>query len=453
MKPVPRILLGAPGSGSGKTTVTMALLSALKMRGTDAASFKVGPDYIDPMFHERILKLPCRNLDSFLLGKERCRSLLAKNGREFQVLEGVMGFYDGIGTGTRTSTYEMGKFTETPGVLVMSVKGAAVTAAAVAKGIANFRKDSGIKGIILNGVRKMMYPYYKEIMETHTDLKVYGYLPMMEDCSIGSRHLGLITAAEITELEDIVNKLGETALETLDIDGLMELGSTAPPLETYETREEPKEEVILAVAGDKAFSFYYEDAMEYLESLGVKRVYFSPLEDEPVPKEAHGVYLGGGYPENYMDRLSKSENFFRSIRRSFQNKMPLIAECGGFMVLQEFFQGEKKYPLAGLFPGSCRMTDRLNHFGYLELTAKKDGLLLDRGETIRAHEFHYSKSDCPGEDFSGKKPESTRGWETGYSGEHYYVGYPHLHLFGAPESARRFVAAMKKYKEDLWQRL
>ncbi|MDO5713755.1 MAG: cobyrinate a,c-diamide synthase [Tissierellia bacterium] len=448
----PRVLIAAPGSGSGKTTVTMAILSALKFKGVHCASFKIGPDYIDPMFHKNILHLPCSNLDSFLLGEERCKHLLVKNSREFQVIEGVMGYYDGIGTSSDSSTYEMAKITESPVILVMSLKGMALSAAAIATGLQNFKQDSGIQGIIFNGITDMMYPYYKSIFETHTSLKVLGYLPKMEDCEIGSRHLGLITAEEVNEIEDIIKRLGEMALKTIDLDGILDMGKEAPSISS--TLGETKElaNVNLAIGKDLAFSFYYDDTLQYLEKLGVRLLPFSPLKNERIPEDAHGLYLGGGYPENYMEELSNNYIFLDSIRRAFQKKLPIIAECGGFMVLQEFFKGEREYPLAGIFPGSCEMTSRLQNFGYLSLSAKEDSLLLKAGENLHAHEFHYSKSEFPGDFFYGQKPKSKRGWATGYGSKHYYVGYPHLHLFGNPKAAKRFIMKMKEYKEELWQK-
>lgn len=448
---IPRILLAAGASGSGKTTVTMALLSALKKKGVDLAAFKTGPDYIDPMFHTEVLGIPCRNLDLFLTGEAGVRELLVKNRRDFQVLEGVMGYYDGIAKGTNSSSYHLAKVTETPVILVVQPKGMAITAAAVVQGIKDFRTDSNIKGVILNGVTKMMYPYYRDLITGETGLSVFGYLPHLENCEIGSRHLGLISAGEIETLGAITDSLGEAALETLDLDGILALGQEAPDLWEVPGKVEPVADVVLAVAKDRAFNFYYEDSLSYLEELGVKRRYFSPLGNEEIPKEAHGLYLGGGYPEHFMDLLSKNDVFLHSLRKAFRQKMPMIAECGGFMVLQEGFKGEKTFSLAGIFPGTCEMTRRLQNFGYIHLSSQEDSLLLRKGESIPAHEFHYSKSENPGSFFHAVKPESSRSWDTGYAGSYYYAGYPHLHLYGK-EGAKRFVKKMEQYKEEVWQR-
>lgn len=442
-----RIMLAAMASNSGKTSLMMALLAGYLEKGIDIRSFKTGPDYIDPMFHEKILGLSSRNLDPYMMDQDLICHLISKDPGDLALIEGVMGYYDGIGSGTDGSSYSLAQMTKTPVVLVLKPKGIAASLGAQVQGMVNFKKDSNIKGVILNGLSAMMYGYYKKIIEDNTGLKVYGYLKQM-DHSLESRHLGLITADEVEDLKDLIREYGEEALKTIDLEGLMALASTAPDLEDHYREPEKIAPVRLALARDLAYSFYYQDGLDYLRKLGADLLEFSPLKDEPVPEGVHGLYLGGGYPEVYIEKLSKNQNFLDSLRKAHRDNMPIFAECGGFMTLFENFKGEDKtYPLAGLIQGSCWMTDRLQHFGYIDLEAQEDCLIASKGDHIRAHEFHYSTSSVLGETFQGKKPQSKRGWSAFVSQGNLCGGYPHIHLMANPKAARKFVEHMRDYKE------
>lgn len=276
----PRLLLCAPASGGGKTTLTCALLQALVNRGANPVAFKCGPDYIDPMFHSEIIGARSRNLDLFFLGADTTRHLLEENSRDsgLALIEGVMGYYDGIGLSAEASAWDLARATCTPAVLVLDGRGRALTAAAVVRGMKDFRPDSGIAGVVLNRVSPMLYPRLREAIERETGVKVYGFLPNRPDCALESRHLGLVTAAEVAGLREKLSALAAQAEESVDIDGLLALAASAPDLEAKPMAlPEPVEgRPRIAVARDKAFCFYYADGLALLERLGAELVEFSP---------------------------------------------------------------------------------------------------------------------------------------------------------------------------------
>lgn len=449
---IPRVMIAAPGSNSGKTTVTIALLSALKKSGFKISSFKTGPDYIDPMFHKKVLGIYSGNLDIYLMGEENCKYLLQKNAKDSDVsiIEGVMGYYDGIGNSSNGSSYDLAKNLKTPVILVVNVKGMAISACALINGFNDFREDSNIKGVILNGVSKGMYSYYRDLIESNSNVKVYGHLPYLENCSIGSRHLGLVTADEILEIENIVDTLGEAALETLDIKGIVELANSAEKIEKIDVNIEKKEEVKIAIAKDKAFCFYYEDSLEILEKMGAELVPFSPIEDEKLPQGIHGIYLGGGYPELYMEQLSSNKHMLKSINDAIDKGIPTLAECGGYMYLLESFldKDKKEYRLVGALKGTSEMTKSLKNFGYAEITAEKNNLLSKKGEKIRIHEFHYSKSSVDGDGFIAKKPLSKKEWKAVVAEDNIFAGYPHMHFISNIKFAENYIDNIIKYKKE-----
>lgn len=450
-----RIMLVGTGSGCGKTTVTCALLKALSLKGVEAASFKCGPDYIDPMFHSEIIGTKSRNLDLFLCGENTVKYLLSENGRhaDISVIEGVMGMYDGMGFADDSfSANHIARITETPEILVMGVRGKSLSLLAELTGYLGFGENQ-VQGIILNQCSKGMYPVYKDMIETaFPAVKVYGYLPPIAQAELGSRHLGLVTAAEVDDLKEKIQALGEAGLASLDIDGILKLAETAPALETepMELKSVTEAKPRIAVARDKAFCFYYEDNLRLLEQLGAELVFFSPLKDSNLPEDICGLYLGGGYPEEYLTQLSQNVSMTASIRRAAEAKMPIFAECGGFMYLGETIEKNGIfYAMTGVLPGQFHMTEALVRFGYKTLTANRDNLLCKAGESIRCHEFHYSDTDCYGDSFTAAKGKRT--WQTIQADSHLFAGYPHLHLWGNISFAENFVKACGAYGGDLWK--
>ncbi|MDI9495222.1 MAG: cobyrinate a,c-diamide synthase [Bacillota bacterium] len=447
----PRIMISAVGSNSGKTTVTAAILKALKMRDKKVISFKTGPDYIDPMFHSRIIKIPSRNLDKFMLGKNNCRYIFGKNSMNMDIslIEGVMGYYDGIGTGTSSSTYELAGALNCPTVLVINPAGMAASVAAIIKGFKNFRENSNIQGVILNKVSDKMYKYYKKIIEVNTDVKVYGYMPNLPNCKLKSRHLGLVTAKEVENFESIIEELGSQALKTVDIEGLCKLARGSDYIEYTTPDINYVGKTKIALAYDKAFCFYYEDNLDLLAQMGAEIVKFSPLKDKDLPKGIGGLYLGGGYPELYMEELSGNQSMLRSVKTEVSGGLPTFAECGGYMYLMDNFTDLKgnTYTLVGAIEGNSYMTNSLKRFGYITLISENDNLMCQKGESINAHEFHYSDSSNTGDSFLAVKPESERSWKAVIADETKFMGYPHINFMGNIKFAENFIKKAREYSK------
>ncbi|MCI7674810.1 MAG: cobyrinate a,c-diamide synthase [Phascolarctobacterium sp.] len=440
---LPRFMISAPGSGTGKTTIVCGLLKALMEKGLNVAAFKSGPDYIDPMFHSRVIGAKSRNLDLFMLGKDTAKMLVAKNAAkaDVAVFEGAMGFYDGMGKTTEASAYELACACDTPVVLVVNGKGAALSIAAMIKGFKDFRPDSHIVGAILNNVNPMSYIFYKDVIEQETGVKLLGYFPIMQDCNFESRHLGLVTAEEIGDLQQIVERLAAQAAKSIDLDALLEVAAKAEPL-SYEPvclEQVGSEKVRVAIAQDKAFCFYYQDALDLLIELGAELVPFSPVNDAHLPKDCNGIILGGGYPELYAQALANNESMRTDVKTAILGGMPCFAECGGFMYLLEGYrEGENVFPWVGAIPGETVMTKKLTRFGYVHLTAQEDNVLCPAGGKINGHEFHYSDSTNNGCSFIAAKASGRGSWECATANATMYAGYPHIHLWGNPDFARSF---------------
>lgn len=468
---IPRLMVAATGSGTGKTTLVCGLLSALSSIGHNMASFKCGPDYIDPMFHTEILGTPCRNLDLFFTGEEKTRQLFIRNAKdhELSIMEGVMGFYDGLAMDSdRSSAYHLAKLTKTPVVLLVNGKGMALSVAALIQGFAQFRQDSGVAGVILNRISPMSYPALKQTVEQETGIPVLGYLPQMDGCNLESRHLGLITAAEVTNLKEKIERIAEQMKQSLDLDGLVRLAQSAPPLQedfsqltirpsnealpmrigigpkaARNPSDKASASVRIGIARDHAFCFYYRDSLELLEELGGELVPFSPLNDHQLPSGLSGLILGGGYPELYTKALEENQSMRDDIRTALLKGLPCIAECGGFLYLHEKLEDEtgEVYRMAGVVPGTAFPTGKLTRFGYVTLTAKEDNLLCRAGEQIRGHEFHYWDSRSCGEGFHAEKPSGKKSWDCVHTSPTLYAGFPHLYLWSNPAFAQNFLAA------------
>lgn len=449
-KNIPRIMVAAAGSGSGKTTVTCGLLQAFLNRGVKPASFKCGPDYIDPMFHSEILGIKSRNLDLFFTDESTTKYLLSKNSgaADLAVLEGVMGYYDGLaGKSTDCSSYDLARKTRTPVILVADCKGMSVSVAALIKGFTEMRRDHGVRGVILNRIPPMLYEEIRSLIEEELSVEVLGYLPEMPDCRLESRHLGLVTAKEIGNLKEILTKLARQTETSVDLDRILEISNSAPPV-SYHTdgiKKVPGRSVKIAVAMDKAFCFYYQDNLELLEELGAEIVPFSPLEDEALPEGVQGLILGGGYPELYLEELSKNKTMLESIKKAVEGGIPCLAECGGFMYLHQRVKDRdgKRYEMAGVIEGESFPTRKLIRFGYITLTALEDNLLCGKGAILKGHEFHYWDSTNSGSGFHAQKPLRETGWDCVITKGNLWAGYPHIHFYSNIGAAAEFIKRAK----------
>ena len=391
-----QFLLAAPRSGSGKTTMTCALLMALKRRGCAPCAFKSGPDYIDPMFHRAVLGVESRSLDLFFSAPETVRTLYARGaaGHGAAVCEGAMGFYDGLGgVSDRASAWHLADTLDLPVLLVVEPKGQSLTLAAELNGLVNFRTPSHIAGILLNNCTARMHALLAPMLEKETGLPVLGFLPKLPEAVIGSRHLGLYTAAEVENLQQKLALLADAAEEHIDWPRLLALCEKEPPALPVQP-ETPPARVRIAVARDEAFCFTYAETLEAFRDAGAEVVFFSPLRDMALPENIGGLYLPGGYPELH-----------------------------------------------------ARDAGRLVRFGYAALSADSDSMLFRAGESFPIHEFHHWDSTANGTALAAKKPVGGVAWRCGFVNEHFYAGFPHLYWAGTP-LPQRFAAAAENDRRD-----
>lgn len=452
MTRIPRIMIAAGASGSGKTFITCGILKAFQNRKLKAVSFKCGPDYIDPMFHEAVLGRKSTNLDTYFFDEKTTHLLLEKNGcgNDIAVLEGVMGYYDGVGgISIKGSACDVAEVTDTPVILVINCRGASLSLIPMILGLKNYRADSKVAGVILNQMQPMLYERMKNQIEQETGITVYGYVPRMEECVFESRYLGLLMPDEIAGLKEKLESAARMFEKTLDLDGILNLGRGAPDLKTYDTAPHFRYDGLrIGVARDEAFCFIYEDNLKLLEEWGVTLVPFSPVHDEKMPENLHGVLLYGGYPELYARKLAENTRMRREIYSALSGGMPCMAECGGFMYLQESIEDKsgEEYPMTGVLKGKSYDAGRLKRFGYITLCG---GTVFgeETGE-IPAHEFHYYDSTECGTDFTARKPLSERKWDCMVSTDSILAGFPHIHYYSNKKTAEAFLNACTAFAKS-----
>lgn len=448
---IPRILIAAGASGSGKTLITCGILQALCDRGKKVSSFKCGPDYIDPMFHTKVIGTKSRNLDTFFTDEKTTRYLLEQNAKDtdISVIEGVMGYYDGLGgIDTKASAYDVSKATKTPVIFIINAKGMSLSTAAYIKGFMEYRKDSRISGVILNQISPMMYQQLKEKIEEKLCISVVGYVPKIENLSLESRHLGLVMPQEIKSLNEKIKEFAKKLEETLDLDKLIAIAENAEELEEIEI-EIPyiKENPVIAVAKDEAFCFLYEDNLELLKKMGAVLVEFSPIHDEKLPDHTAGLLLYGGYPELVAKQLSQNTQMLGTIKNAIKAGMPCMAECGGFMYLHETMEDldGHAWPMANVIKGKAFRTEKLGRFGYIEIKPQKEQMLGMEVGKIRAHEFHYFDSTSCGDYFYAEKPLRKRGWDCIHGEERMIAGFPHLYYYSNRKIPEQFLRACVEF--------
>ncbi len=464
---IPGIVIAGTNSNCGKTTISMGIMAALSEKGLTVQPYKVGPDYIDPMFHSFITGRECRNLDSWMLQEETIKYLYSKNAiaADIAVTEGVMGFYDGIGGDSiKGSTAEVSNMIGAPVVLVVNGEAMALSAAALVKGFAEFDKTVAVKGVIFNNISgDAHFRLLKAAVENYTGVAVLGYLKPVKEITIGSRHLGLVTSAEISDLKERAGMLSSQIRETVNLELLMKLSKEAQAAGTVcepvhaDIAEKVKiaGKVKIAVAKDEAFCFYYRDSLELLETLGAELVYFSPLKDSKLPDDISGLYIGGGYPEVWAKELQENLSIKQDVKRQVEKGLPAYAECGGLMYLADSIEtGEgREYGMVGLIPGKSRMTSALKRFGYVTVRLTEDTILGKRNSEIRAHEFHYSETSVSPEIrtcynvFRGfESTAAAQIWNCGFRIHNLIAGYPHMHFWANPSFGRRFIQSCYEFK-------
>lgn len=452
-------MITAASSGSGKTMITCGLLELFKRKGLNPLACKCGPDYIDGLFHKQVLELEGMNLDSYFEAPEELRdkySCLSKD--HLPVVEGVMGYFDGLGgSTTRASSWEVAHILDLPAVLVVDAKGASVSLAAVIKGFLEFERPMGsqIKAVIFNRMSPMLYPRIRELVERETGIRAAGFVPELDFLKVGSRHLGLVLPEEIAGLREQMNRLGKCLEETIDWEFLEELGAEK---EGRDALEEENTEASctaafsfrLGIAMDEAFCFYYQDNLRLLERLGGELVYFSPIHDRSLPEQLDGLILGGGYPELYCEALSLNESMRESVKKAAEGGLPVLGECGGYLYLLEELEAEdgRIWPMTGVLKGKGYKKGKNSRFGYIGVEAEKDSLYLKPGEQIRGHEFHYWDCEVLEEEWvmRAKKPVGNRSWPCIRIKNQVMAGFPHLFYPSCPAFAVRFAKACVRYK-------
>ena len=436
----PRVMFAATRSGSGKTTVTCGVLAALKKQNIKVQAYKCGPDYIDPMFHRTVLGIDTGNLDTFFADADAIGRILARDTKDAEliVMEGVMGYYDGVGgTTTMASSYELSKVTKTPVILVVDAKGASVTLAAIIRGIMEYKKDSRIAGVILNRVSPMFYSRIKHVIEAECGISVLGYLPEDASFAVPSRHLGLLQPEELQAQKDWVETVAEAARKTIDIDGILEIAAQAEMLQIQKATGETEKSKFpagyrIGVARDAAFSFYYRENLRMLEDMGATLVYFSPLTDAHV-SEVDALIFGGGYPELYAKQLYENQSMRASVWQALEAGMPCHAECGGFLYLGKSLADAEGnvYEMVGFLDGAGFRTERLQRFGYVEL-APQEADAFAVNTVLRGHEFHYwDSTDCGDACLAWKPLSKQKTYPCMVKKKGTFAGFPHLYYAGA----------------------
>ena len=449
------IVIGGVTSGVGKTTIATGIMGALSRRQLKVQPFKTGPDYIDTTYHTWVTGSPSRNLDTWMLTPDAVLELFHKAmiGKDIAVIEGVMGLFDGhSATSDEASTSQLAKLLRSPVLLVVDGRNAARSLAAIVKGYQTFDPELRIGAVVLNGIgSERHYEMCREAIEHYTGAPVLGYLPRRRDLTLPERHLGLIPTVEGPASEEFRQALINQCESTLDLTAMLRLSEQASP-PAAPPRLFPAEPVPrvarIAVAKDRAFSFYYQDGLDLLEAWGAELVPFSPLEDPGLPSGVGGVYLGGGFPEMYAETLAKNEPMKRSLADASSRGMPLYAECGGLMYLgSEIHDLEgKKYAMAGVIPVTSRIDMPKLNLGYRTVRARSDGPLLKKGEATRGHEFHWSKIETAGSIPAAYSVMET-GESEGFQRRNVLASYVHLHMGSLASMAPRFVETCRAFNE------
>jgi len=451
-------LIAAPQSGSGKTTVSLAIMAALARRGLTVAPFKCGPDFIDPGYHQLVTGRASINLDGWMCPAEFVRDTfrLHAAGSDVAVIEGVMGLFDGIGSSAgEGSSAQIAALSGAPVVLVVNARGMAASAAALVKGFAEFDPQVRLAGVIFNNVGS---PSHGELLcqslaAALPDVAVFGCIPRDDSLAIASRHLGLVTAEDNPLSTEFVDRLAEMAEGCLDLERLIELGfdSAQPPVRVRLSDEERlvsavEPPVRIAVARDVAFCFCYPDNLRLLREAGAEIVFFSPLADPGLPPDISGIYLPGGYPELHAERLAANTGMRSAIFAAVRADMPLYGECGGLIYLsQGLAEGAES---VGIFPAQARMLPKRKALGYRQVEICADTPIGAAGSVARGHEFHYSEIDPLPEEIARVYRVTRQGRALsaeGYSYRNCLASYIHLHFGSNPAIAPAFVSACRIY--------
>ncbi len=462
---MPAFVIAGTQSSVGKTTVTLGLLAALRKRGLRVQAYKIGPDFIDPGHHTAITQLPSRTLDGWMLSREYNQQTFARNlaEKDVGVVEGMMGLFDGYdGKSEAGSTAEMAKWLRLPVILVVDASAMARSVAALVHGFRSFDPKLQVAGVIFNRLGGPGHlRYLQEALENVPGLTIFGGLPSDTAIVTPERHLGLVTSEEYPPTTERIDRLAALVEEHLDLDKLLLNPalqySVSANMETIETGSSTETRELgrnarFGVARDEAFCFYYPDNLELLERAGAELVFFSPLRDAQLPKDLHGIYLGGGYPEVHAERLAANSSMRQEVRRFIEQSRVVYAECGGLMYLTEAIRTVegKDLPMVGVLPATALMLPRLSALGYTDVEVQKQNTLLPVGR-IRGHEFHYSQLEKHASFdeqimpiYAVRKRATDTPRDEGFLYKRCLASYIHLHFGSNPQLAEALVAAARQ---------
>jgi len=432
-------------SGSGKTTISLGLMAALKKKGLVVQPFKCGPDFIDPSLHKAVTGQISRNLDLWMCGKKFVRNSFAYHSRlaDISLIEGVMGMFDGGDSSSAALAREL----NVPVVLVLDVHSMAESAAAVLKGFETMEVKVAPQAVILNKVGSNRHlKLLCKAIEEHCQSEIIGHLPRELDFSMPSRHLGLYMGDEHPITSDKLQMLGDTITKHVDLERIISLDKTSDRLPCYKIKKQSPTSVRIGIARDQAFCFYYEDNLDLLEKEGAELVFFSPLNDACPPEGLDGIYIGGGYPELYSTELSANKSMRAALKKMAQEGKIIYAECGGFMYLSKGICNldGKFFPMCEVFPVRSKMNNKRSALGYREVVLKRAGFFGPAGTELRGHEFHYSHIEDM--DLGIERFYETHGSDgaAGYRYRNVLAGYVHLHFGYTPSAAQTFITMCEK---------
>ncbi|MGH7906002.1 MAG: cobyrinate a,c-diamide synthase [Candidatus Binataceae bacterium] len=449
---IPRVVIGAVASGTGKTTITVAIAAALRARGKKIAVFKCGPDYLDPGYHRHAAGVISHNLDGWMMGREAVAASFARAaaGCDLAIVEGMMGLFDGATpVNDEGSTAEIAKWLGAPVILAIDVSGMARTLGAVAEGFRRFDPELRIAGLICNRVGGRGH---LDLLRAATPpIGILGGFPEVREAAFPERHLGLVSLESAGIDDAIFGRWGALASEWLDLDAILEIANSAPPIARLDGDRvfTPAGKVKIGIAWDEAFHFYYEDNLARLETLGAELIRFSPASDRTMP-EVDGLYFGGGYPEAHVRSLSSNTPMLESIRNFSRNGGIIYAECGGLMYLADAIVtlDGKRWPMAGLIAGDAVMSSRLQAIGYVEVTTRAPSILGGCGLSFRGHQFRYSTLERTGsratQVYAVKPRWGGAPFHEGFSGGNVMASYVHAHWASNPEIAANFLGSCRR---------
>ena len=445
------MIIAGERSGVGKTTVTLALLAALQRRSQAVQSFKVGPDYIDPMFHRHVTKRACRNLDPVLTSEAYVQQCFAQHSQtaDYALIEGVMGLFDGAsGSDDFGSTAHVARLLNLPVLLILNCSSLARSIAAIAHGYRSFDLRVNIAGVVLNRVGSDRHLELLTAALEPLNLPILGVLRRQDDITIPDRHLGLVPTAELENLNPLLDRLADLGETCFDWSQLLPL-LTCQPTQVKDSVQAPTSKIRVAVAYDSAFNFYYADNLDLLEQLGAELVYWSPLRDSALPERVQGLYFGGGFPEVFAAELADNQSVRQAVNAAIKAQMPTYAECGGLMYLCEQIVdfAEQSYPMVGILPTTAKMGKKLT-LGYRQATVMQNSPMMNKGDRAWGHEFHRStlthESDQPLFNLKGYHssiPLKSEGWQC----YQLHASYTHLHFGAQPEFLKRFLQQCSQF--------